>query len=339
MMRIASLCCAVPKTVVQLDERYFPFLEKDLNSIRKMTGIRQMRRAGDNMTSADLCAAAAEKLMIEGNHDKKTCDFLLFVTQTPDLLMPPTSCILQHRLGLRSDVLVFDVNKGCMGFTDGLLLARSLLKGLGLKRGLLLVGETYSKVIDSMDRQTSCLFGDAGSAVWLEEDEIDEVLAFSFGTDGSGAEHLIQRLGYKYSLASVLRERTFPEELDPFLRMDGAEVFAFTMERVPEMIKHVLKKASWQEDMVDAVVLHQANAFILDNISKRTGFSPNKFWSSLELYGNTTGASIPLTMTICGQERLSWPGKYILAGYGIGLAWSTIALDSKGIQLFPLLEL
>lgn len=337
-MRISALACAVPGTVVPLDEQHFPFSGKDLSSISKMTGIRQLHRAGDGVTAADLCVAAAQELMVKGKRNPKACDFLLFMTQTPDMLMPPTACVLQHRLGLRNNILAFDVNKGCMGFTDGLLLAQSLCKGLGLRNGLLLVGDTYSKVIEHTDRQTSCLFGDAGSAVWVEEDGEDEILAFAYGTDGSGADHLIQRFGCKYSLPTLLRERKISAEADPFLRMDGAEVFAFTMDRVPELIKETLFRASWQCDDVDAFILHQANRFILENIAKRAGCSPTKMWSSLEHYGNTTGASIPLTMVVCGQEILSQPGKFLLAGYGIGLAWSAVALDSRGIEVFPVVE-
>jgi len=339
-VRISALSTAVPKTIMPLDEKFFPFPQKEIDSICNMTGIRALRRAEDGLCASDLCAAAAREIFKSGLRDPGQCDFLLFVTQTPDVLMPATACLLQDRLGLRDDILAVDVNKGCMGFTDGLLLAYSMIKGLGLRQGLLLTGDTYSKALASDDRQTSLLFGDAGCAAWLEQTDGDEIKAFSFGTDGSGADHLCQRLGYRHGLSTCLYEdRPLSSTCDPFLRMDGAEVFNFTLQRVPPMLRDVMAKAGWTYEDIDAFILHQANRYIHQNIAKRMNHSLEKYPMSLERFGNTTVASIPLTMTVLGRDFFHQPRKIILAGYGIGLAWSAVAVESKGIETLPLVEL
>jgi 3-oxoacyl-[acyl-carrier-protein] synthase-3 len=336
-MRISALSSAVPKTALSLDEKTFPFSQPEMDSVCKMTGIRAMRRAADGICASDLCVAAAREIFRA--FDPETCDFLLFVTQTPDLLTPATVCIMQDRLGLRDNVLAIDVNKGCSGFTDGLLLAYSLIKGLKLRRGLLLVGDTCSKILDPSDRQTMLLFGDAGSAVWLEATDCDEVKAFLFGTDGSGADHLGQRLGYRYGLSAGIKGNGPLSASDPFMRMDGAEVFIFTLQRVPPLLHEVMAKAGWSYEDIDAFILHQANLFIHQNIAKKMKHSLEKYPLTLERFGNTTIASIPLTMTLQGREYFQQPRKMILAGYGIGLAWSALAVEARRIEIFPLVEL
>ena len=339
-MRISGLSAAVPKGVITLDEGFFPFPQKEIQAVCKMTGIQALRRAGDEMCASDLCAAAARELFKSGLGHPQDCDFLLFITQTPDVLMPATACMLQYRLGLRDDVLAFDLNKGCMGFTDGLLLAYSLIKGLRLRQGLLLVGDTYSKALEPSDRQTSLIFGDAGCAVWLEQTDNSEIKAFTFGTDGSGADSLTQRLGYRYGLSACLKEnKPLASVGDPFLRMDGVEVFDFTLRRVPPMLHYVMAEAGWSYEEIDTFLLHQANLFIHKSIAKKMKHSLEKYPTSLERFGNTTVASIPLTMSLLGRDFFQQPRKMVLAGYGIGLAWSAVAVESRSIEIPPLLEL
>jgi 3-oxoacyl-[acyl-carrier-protein] synthase-3 len=121
--------------------------------------------------------------------------------------------------------------------------------------------------------------------------------------------------------------------------MDGAEVFNFTLQRVPPMLQEVMLKAGWSFEDIDAFILHQANLYIHQSIAKKMKHSLEKYPLSLERFGNTTVASIPLTMTLQGREYFQQARKMILAGYGIGLAWSAVALEARKIEIFPMVEL
>ncbi len=241
------------------------------------------------------------------------------VTQSPDYLLPSTACLLQTKLGLPTSCAAFDVGLGCSGYPYGLYLCALMLSGGGIKRALLLHGETPARFADESDRSVSLLFGDAGSATALELGAPESFLPWSFvlHTDGSGAEDLIIPGG-------GFRER-FPEDRRKcYVSMNGANIFNFSIKRVPPVIQDTLDLAGLKKEDVDYYILHQSNQFIMRHLSKKMGIPENKVPLTLGDFGNTGGPSVPLTMTQAALIRpTDRPLTLMLVGYGVGLSWGS----------------
>jgi 3-oxoacyl-[acyl-carrier-protein] synthase-3 len=285
------------------------------------------------MTTSDLCEAAARPLLAELNWPAPSIDVLIMVTQTPDYVLPATSCILQPRLGLSTQVAAFDVNLGCSGFIYGLWLASNLLRHDGPSRALVLCGDTTSRFVSSQDHSTAPLFGDAGTAVAIERDDLATSSIFHLGTDGRGQRHaIIPAGGFRTPRSEQTGIRTEREggnvRSDEDLHMNGAGVLAFTMQEVPRLIRQALDKADWTIDKVDFFVMHQANRFILEYLMKRLALPKEKVVVALEEYGNTSSASIPLSLAHALGARLRQERtKLLLASFGNGFSWGAASIS------------
>jgi 3-oxoacyl-[acyl-carrier-protein] synthase-3 len=192
-----------------------------------------------------------------------------------------------------------------------------------LKRVLLLHGETPSRFCDQSDRSVSLLFGDSGSATALELDDSSGVSPWQFKlqTDGKGFHDMIIEGG-------GFRNRFPKDESKHFVRMNGANVFNFTIKRVPPIIHETLLRAKLNKNDVDYYILHQSNRFIMKHLSNKTGIPQEKMPIILESLGNTGGCSIPLTITQGGLKRPDdRPLKLLLVGYGVGLSWASALVD------------
>ncbi|MDR2642518.1 MAG: ketoacyl-ACP synthase III [Planctomycetaceae bacterium] len=332
-MRILGISCAVPTNVIYSDEFIPTFGEGVVKKIVANTGVVERRHVKSGCTS-DLVTAAAERLFEETHIDKNTIDALIFVTQTPDYLTPATSGILQHRLGLSQNIITFDVNHGCTGYTDGLILTQSLLKGLGLRKVLLLVGDTLSKIVSPQDQSSALLFGDAGSATLLENS--DDPFYFVAGRDGAGSMCLYQNIGYRNGLHV---KNQIDSKNDLVFHMDGLKVYGFTIDCVPKMTKNLLEKTDWLLDSVDYFLLHQANLFMIRNLAKIVKIPIEKVPIGIENFGNTSGTTIPMLFVNQMRNKLLHGSKLILEGFGIGLAWAGVALEWKDGIICPLVEI
>lgn len=212
-----------------------------------------------------------------------------------------------------------------------------------MKRVLLLVGETPTKIVSQQDRSVALLFGDAGTATALEASSEASKMFFELGTDGRGAEHLIVPGGSFRQMhseqTSTLKERPGGLASDEHLHLDGGEVFAFTLRRVPPLMKALLSASAWTMEEVDAFIPHQANRFMLEHLAKSMKIPPGRMILALENYGNTSSASIPLAMTTALRERLaSSELRLILAGFGVGFSWAGVALQAGPMVMPPLIE-
>lgn len=300
-------------------------LGADAKRVVAMTGVERRRMAPLGMCASDLCADAASRLMDDIGWERESIQALVFVTQTPDYILPATACVLQARLGLSNNCACFDVNMGCSGYVYGLWLASSLLAG-GMDRVLLLVGDTPSRIVSEEDRSVAFLFGDCGSATLLERCEAKSI--FVLGTDGGGADHLIIRAGQaRQRLTPDLCRRVEAESGNlrsaQELYMNGSEVMAFTLREVPPLFERLLQVASVDRDSIDAVVLHQANQFLLDNLARKINIDKKRVPSSMRTYGNTSCASIPVTIVSCLRERLmAAPLRLAMMGFGVGWSWA-----------------
>lgn len=331
-VRIAGIVSAVPSTVVDNAKDLTQFPPHELTKIIASTGVAFRHVVNDQQCTSDLCYEAAIKLLKELNWTPESVDILIFVSQTPDYLLPATSCVLHGRLGLAKHCVAFDVNLGCSGYVYALWQAACFLKAGAAKRVLLLVGDTISKISAPDDRSVALLFGDAGTATAVEYNETAAAMYFELGTEGQGYDKLIVPAGgCRKPCTPEAQERSLREQnnirSDMDLYMNGAEIFAFTLREVPPLIQKVLEKAKWSLENVDAFVLHQANKFMLNHIAKRLKIPEQKLLLSLHDYGNTSSASIPVTLTdTYASKHIAVHQHLILAGFGVGFSWAGVAL-------------
>ncbi len=331
-VKVAGISVAIPEYFRSRVDDEAVFGAEIVAKIRQHSGVSRRPVVPNGLCTSDLCFAAAGRLLEELDWSRESIDALIFVTQTPDYVLPATSCVLQQRLKLGKNCAAFDINLGCSGYVYGLWLAGQILGSASMRRVLLLVGDTISRIVSPMDRSTALLFGDAGTATGLERVDAAQTMGFELGSDGQGRDHLIVPAGsFRQPRTDLTRNRTEREggniRSDEDLFMDGTEVFSFTIREVVSLIKRVLSQANWPKESLDALVLHQANEFILQHISKRLGLPREKVPSTLENYGNTSSASIPLTMVVSLGERLrESPQRLVLAGFGVGWSWGAVAL-------------
>ena len=246
--------------------------EWDMPRLVAKLGVRQRCLAQAGETASDLAVRAAEKLFASGACTPGEIDFILFCTQTPDHLLPTTACALQTRLGIPTSAGALDFNLGCSGYIYGLSLARGLIESGQARAVLLLTGDTYSRLINPADRNVRLVFGDAAAATLIRAEAPGvtgaKMTAFTFGTDGTGAENLIVRNG-------GLRTRGCPVPGGDFLEMNGGEIFNFTLRVVAPLVEEVLHRAGLTLGAIDTVV-HTRPMPTCSPTSAKNSASPRK---------------------------------------------------------------
>ena len=325
--RVAGISTCVPARRLDNLANEEGFDPGEARKVVSMAGVRHRHVVAPGTTSADLCFEAAERLLDGLGWDRASVDALIMVTQTPDYALPSTSCLLQHRLGLSDACLAFDIGLGCSGYPYGLYVAASLLKAGGQKRVLLLHGETPSRFVAPEDHAATMLFGDAGSATALELCADAEAASFVLHTDGAGAEGLIIHGG-------GFRDRAPADPREMYLRMDGAEIFNFTLQRVPALVRDTLALARLEAADIDHFVMHQANRFVMKHLAKKCGMPPERVPFTIEDTANCVGPSIPVTITRA-VPAADHPQRLMLLGFGVGLSWggAVISLQPQALRL------
>lgn len=296
--------------------------EIDPREIRKvvaMAGVQHRHVSDGSVTSVDLCRQACGELLSTLGWEPESIDGLILITQTPDYFLPSSSCLVHGELGFGPDTATFDVGLGCSGYPYGVWLGSMMLNS-GLSRVLVLHGETPSLFCHPTDQATTLLFGDAGSATALERDPGASPSHFALHTDGRGYADLILPGG-------AFRERTPQDERDLYLHMNGANIFAFTLKRVPSILEEMASRSETELDDVDFFVLHQSNRFIMQHLAKKLSLDLGKIPIILDEFGNTGGPSVPLTMTRGLPTDRTDDVSLLSIGYGVGLSWSASLFD------------
>jgi len=313
----------LPEKVLTNTEIAERFPEWSAEKVASKVGITERHISGDNETAADMAYQAAEKLFKGNEGVREQVDFLLLCSQSVDYKLPSSSCILQHRLGLKTSCGAFDFNLGCSGYEYGLAVAKGLI-GTGIaKNVLLLTAETYTKYIHPEDKGNMTIFGDAATATIVSTEGFAEIGEFVLGTDGSGAEGLIVKTKGARN-PNVTGNRVEDEngniQWDDNLFMDGKAIFDFTSEAVPAMTEKLLKKENLKQDDIDLWVFHQANKYMINYLRKLMCIDKDKFYVFMDKVGNTVSSTIPIALVEAKNEgRLH--GKVLLAGFGVGLSW------------------
>ena len=338
--RITAIASSVPDNLRRTNDFSEKYGQNVVDKIIKNVGVVQGYVSDKNTTTSDLCEHAVNTIINELKIERDSIDVLLFVSQTPDYVAPSTACVLQARLGLSIDCLAYDINLACSGFVYGISASLSYLSNSGINRVLLLCGDTVSKHCSQDDRGLVMLSYDAGSAVLIDKDTDSISKAyFKLRTNGEGYRSLIVPYGgYRHRFGSAERTLREPDVLrcDYDGYMNGADVFRFSITEVPKLVKDFKEDFDINFDMIDRHILHQANIFIMRNIAKRVGITESKMPISIDRYGNTGAASIPLTINdFYAKEADAIVSETIsVCGFGIGLSLGVGVLSLNNTRVF-----
>lgn len=334
---IKAVASWLPETVLDM-ESFFPFYgEKEVKEIMKTTGIEHVRVVSEDTTSSDMCQRAAEYLIEKEGIDKMEIDGLVFVSQTPDYILPSTSTCLQDRLGLSKDTVCIDIRYGCSGYIYGIFQAASWIACEACQNVLVLSGDTNSKIINDNDRSLKMVMGDAGTATLVSKG--DTSIGFLIHSDGSGAEKLIVPAGgFRIPKSAATAELKWDEDnngrTQDDMYMDGMAIFMFAISKVPKNINTIIEQMGWIKEEVGLFALHQANKFMVDYIGKKLKVASDIVPVNATKYGNTGPATIPLLISdICSQEKFNLK-KVIMSGFGVGLSWGSIACDLSQTRFY-----
>lgn len=341
---IKGISCCVPKNK-QLNRELSLMSSDEIEKFIEATGVEERRIADDKTCTSDLCFHAAEKLISELNWNKEDIEVLVFVSQTADYILPVSSVILQERLGLSNSCVAFDVPLGCSGYVYGMSIISSMMKATGLKKGILLAGDTSSKLLSQQDKSTVPLFGDAGTATAFEYDSNANNLYFDLGSDGSGKNAIILKDGGARNriTQNSLEYHEYESGIKRnscHLVLEGMDVFSFGISQAPKTINQLLEKFELDKEKIDYFVFHQANLMMNKMIVKKLKLPQEKVPYSLQKYGNTSSATIPLTIALNLKEELFNSAKeVIVCGFGVGLSWGTAKITFDNLLITDILEI
>lgn len=301
----------------------FNLTETEAKRLSKVMGLSSRYIVSGEETTSDLCFEAAKKVLAGSNVSPNDIGGLIFVSQTPDFSCPATAISIQNRLGLPIDSVCFDLRLGCSGFVYGLASAYGFIEA-GLNNILLCVGDVASKIVDTSDHTIAPIMGDAGSAILIQRKPSKSF--FNLYSDGSGYKALI------VPNSGLRKEESF-SGAPSLMQMDGAEVFNFTLQRVPNMIENIMDVASLDSSKIDHFVLHQPNKYILQNLKKRMNLEDSKVpYLTQSIYGNQNSASIPGTINgFLSNDYSNKSLTSVVAGFGIGLSWGAAVIKTKNI--------
>jgi 3-oxoacyl-[acyl-carrier-protein] synthase-3 len=344
-VKISGFSACVPKNV-ESNYSYSLFSSEDAIKFITSTGVENRRIADKETTTADLCVHAAEQLIKDLGWSKEDINSVVFVSQTPDYILPATSCIIQERLGLSQECYALDISSGCSGWVYGLNTIASLISQGGgtIRKVLLLTGDTPSKMCSKNDKSAWPLFGDAGTATAVEFSADSKDMHFHFGTDGSGYDAIIiPDGGYRNPFnEESLGEHTIEEGIirnKSQLVLQGMDVFAFGIDKAPKSIVQLQEFFTIDDKTVDYYIFHQANLFMNEKIRKKLKLPQEKVPYSLKNFGNTSSASIPLTIVTELQSNCTnKPQSIIACGFGVGLSWGSVHFSLNSITCSHLIE-
>lgn len=340
-VRIDGISGVVPKKVIK-NEDYDYVSDIERKFLIKTTGIQEKRHAEKGITTTDLGEKAANELIEKLGWKKEEIDILVLVTQSRDYYLPSSAIILQDRLGLPTTCMAFDIGLGCSGYVYGLSVIAQFLQNGQLKKGLLICGDVSTVSTYYEDKSTYPLFGDAATATAVSYEEGAESIPFNLANDGKGHEAIIVRDGgAKNQLnADTTEIKNYGPGINHSkkdLELNGLDVFSFSIKEPPKNIIELFEKTSDSIESVDYFIFHQANKLIIDTIRKKLKIDASKVPFSLTNYGNTSSASIPLT--ICDQlTEESKNKKMLLCGFGVGLSWGSCIINTKDILCLTPIE-
>ena len=328
---IADIACHLPNQVVTNAELSESFPEWDMDRVAKRAGVLQRHIAGPAETALDMGVAASRALLDRHPGLAGEIDGIIFCTQTPDYVMPPNSCVLQGKLGLRDEVLALVINLACSGYVYSLALAEGLIVAGTCTNVLVVTADTYSRLINPGDRAARTLFGDGAAVTWVRAttDDRTGLLDVLCATSGNGFEKFFVPAGGARTprSADTAREKVDGSgnvRTDEDVHMDGLGVLSFVRAKVPTQVRTLLEREGITVADLDLVVFHQASKLALDVLTKALKLPEDKVFRNLSSIGNTVSASIPISLEQARAEGAIAPGSLVLlCGFGVGLSWAS----------------
>ena len=340
-VKVTGIAAGVPSHTINnltLDRRISPNYENA--DFVATTGVIE-RRFDNELTTSDLCFKAAKQLLSDLNWDPKDVDAIIMVSQTLDFVLPATACIMQDKLGCSKECYAEDIQLGCSGWVYGLSTVAGLLQNGDIKKALLCCGDARGQYI--RPGKDDPLFGHAGTVTALKYEEGNDGLKCHFGTDGSGYEAIIKPQGgarYPMSVKSFEEVVEDGKSYTGFTsRMKGMDVFSFGISTAPKSVKKLAEKYAFDYQDYDYFIFHQANMKMNDMIGKKLKLDKAKVPMCMPYFGNTSSASIPLTVVTQLQGKADVkPTAFICCGFGVGLSWGTIAFNTENLVISNLVE-
>lgn len=327
---ISAIACSLPLTKTRAEDYSDYFGEKRIKRFLKTTGVKERYIGNGKQTASDLCYAAAEHIFNQSDINKDEIDVLLFITQNPDYKTPATAFVLQKRLGLSKNCICFDVNMGCTSFLHGIYIVGPMISSGVAKKAMILIGDAHLVHATTDDTAETMMFGEAGSAIVLEKGE--GTIPMELYSDGENFDMIMNACGERFQTPCDK-----PDVSTYKYYMDGGAVFNFSVETVPKAICKFCERRDLNLNMFDSLILHQANLFILRHIANELNLSMDRLAISIDRYGNTNGASIPVTIVDLIEREKSLPEKIklLISGFGIGLSWGVMSLEIDKKAILP----
>lgn len=345
--RIKGILTILPKKAVKFEEEMgnYSFSPAKCMKLKLAMGYNEHRIAEPGQCSSDFCKYGLQYLFDNGMLAKEEIDALLFVSQSADYYMPPTSNLIHGHFGLKQDCLCMDINQGCAGFELGLIQAFMMLEQPSINKVVLMNADVLSSKVSDQDRNSKPLIGDAAAITIVEKCEADNTIYANIKMDGSGAMVLnIPAGGFRMpsnSETAVMEQDTagnFRSKNN--LVMQGDEVFNFVQREVPPMIEHLFEQSGVDRDDVDWYMFHQPNKFMLHKLADKLGIPHDKMPANIvENFGNASGVTVPTC--ICynlGDQLVKGKMKLCLAGFGVGLTWSSIMMEMGDLMFNQIIE-
>lgn len=339
-VRIAGVSACVPERIVETTD--IPLLTpEEADVFNNTVGIRKRHIADDSICASDMCQKAAEKLIEDLGWEKESIDVLIFESVTGDYKTPPTSTLLQDRLGLPESTFCLDMPMGCCGCLYALTVGSNLLTTGNVKRAILLIGDTALRMGSMKDKSRVPLFGDGGTALAIEYDPSAPVITVEFNTYGKGYEALMTPHG---GFRNPATPESFIEEdfgngivrAPIHTLINGMNVFAFAISKPPRSIeKFMAEEGIDRNGDIDFFLIHQANKMIVDRVVKKLKLPVEKVPYNLEEFGNLGGASLPTLMVTRLRDKLrKEPTRLLMSSFGLGLTWATMSVET-GPMVIP----
>jgi len=347
-VRISGISACVPAQIEENSSCPLFTSNTEFKNFAATTGVERRRMAPPDICSSDLCIAAGEKLIADLNWNKEDISFLVFVSCIGDYIIPATSPNIQHRLGLGKDCYTLDISFGCSGWVYGMSVISALLANNASSsstKALLMVGETHTKFYSIKDKSAYPLMGDAGAVTALEYHPGSKSLFFDMNSDGGGYKAIIMNDGgvrNPFSTTSLdIVDRgngIFSNNLQ--IIMQGMDVFSFAIKEAPKSVNRLIETYNLDKEKIDYFILHQASFILDEQIRKRLKLPVEKVPYSLRNFGNTSSATIPLTMATQLKNDLETKSlSHIGCGFGVGLSWGSIYFTTDHIVCSSLVEI
>jgi 3-oxoacyl-[acyl-carrier-protein] synthase-3 len=340
-MKIAGISVAVPTQKLAVDSYNEIFGEEVVSKFIEMTGVKTVSRAIPQQTASDLGYEAAINLFKKSKADKEDIGILIFVSQKPDYRVPSTAFVLHKRLGLSKNCICFDINLACSGFLFGMQTILSLLQNSDANSALLITGDTSHKTLSPFDRTMIMLFGDSGSATLFKKEKTSDPIYIGLRTDGSRFKSIITPSGAYRNIGAPVERVEWSDGIlrsDYDTHMKGMDVFGFSITDVPLLLKDFLETLKTSPESYNCFALHQANMYILKQISRKIKIPMDKISISLDRFGNNSSNSIPLVLSDNFGNHESGAMRTLMSGFGAGLSWAVADAVIEVSNIYPLIE-